>query len=122
MVTPLMRAFLPWLLIFSLLAGLHVRAVTLDHSDMEICSHSPASCCHEGVDLHVPAVPGEHDHECPADHHHDSCCCSHALTLACEFDDACTLMPSKSSLFGMRHQSVKIPNGPFLISEKPPLI
>jgi hypothetical protein len=70
----------------------------------------------------VPAVPSEHDHECPADHHHDSCCCSHALTLVCEFDDACALMPSKSSIFGMRHQSVKIPNGPFLISEKPPLI
>lgn len=118
-----MRMFLTWLMVFGMLAGLNARVLAADAGHLTVCPDSSESCCHDDPGSDAPAAP-LHDGEthCPQDHHHHLCCYLHALPLAAEDEPGCRLADPTSSLTGVRHESTLMPDGPFLSSEKPPLI
>ena len=120
-----MRFLLTWLMVVSALAGLNARSLGTNVILLGDCSH-PAEVCYQ-EDPHAACAPldshgGNHDDCPPGDHHHHSCSCSHALPLTVENNLPCRLGDSGSSLLGARHEGEVPPEGPFLGSEKPPLI
>jgi hypothetical protein len=102
-------------MIFGMLTGLSAQVLAAsDHS-----SHRNAAenCCdgHE----HAPSdcAPDPQD-----SHHHHDCCCAHALPLGIEPQHPCRLGVPQSTRLGFRNEAKIPPEGPFLSSEKPPLI
>jgi hypothetical protein len=121
----LMRLIFTWLMIVCALTGLNARVLGADLSQLVGCSHLAEPCCqddHHGAT--VPADPHGHGDECPPEkHHHHSCgCSSHAMPLSVESDLISRLGIPEPSLLGVRHEGDVPPEGPFLGSEKPPLI
>ena len=119
----LMRLVLTWLMILSALAGLNTRVLSADGSRVDVCSLLAESCCQ--VDPHGATAPEEHHgsgDECPPGHHHHACGCSHAIPLMVENDVVCHSGVPDSFLLVFRHEGEVPPEGPFLGSEKPPLI
>lgn len=117
----LMRQFLTGLMVFCVVAGLGARLLAADIGHVEVCHHAAESCCE--TDHH--GTPDEHHHDgdsCPADHHHHFGCCAHALPLTIDTPWICRLGVPGASLLGVRHEGEIAPEGPFLGSEKPPLI
>lgn len=120
-----MRLLLTWLMVICALAGLNTRGLRADVMNLAVCSHPAESCCQD--DSHAATAPvdspsGGHEPCPPGEHHHHSCNCSHALPLTVENNLPCRLEITASSLAGVRHKGDVLPEGPFLGSEKPPLI
>ncbi|MES2439018.1 MAG: hypothetical protein V4584_08120 [Verrucomicrobiota bacterium] len=116
-----MRSLLTWLMVFSVLAGLNVRVLAADVGCAEACTRS-VTCCDDHHETHAPASHQHDGKDCPMDHHHHHDCCSHTLPLTLDHTLTCRLGIPGSSLLGVRHEGEVPPEGPFLSSEKPPLI
>ncbi len=110
-------------MVFGILAGLNARVLAADAGHVVVCTDSSEQCCQDDHGSDAPATPlqdgGQH---CPPDHHHHLCCYLHALPLAVEEEPGCRLVDPISSITGVRHESAVLPEGPYLSSEKPPLI
>ncbi len=120
-----MRFLLTWLMVVCAMAGLNTRGLGAGVMSLEICSHPAESCCQDDVcaaSAPVDSHGGGHENCPPGDHHHHSCYCSHVLPLTVENDLPSRLGISASSVLGIRHEGEVPPEGPFLGSEKPPLI
>lgn len=103
------------------MAGLAARIIVAETSHPEVCETSTA-CCQTP---HSVVTPNEHQHDgenCPLEHHHHHGCCFHPLPLT--FDSTLTyqLGVPGSALLADRHEGEVTPEGPFIGSEKPPLI
>ena len=120
-----LRNFATWAMIVGVFVAVSLRAVGFEHSQVKIQS----SCCHT-VETCSESDPGnscpdghQHDGEkCPQNHHHHKGCCSSAQPLTVENDHLRQPGIPGSSLLGVRHEGEVPPEGPFLGSEKPPLI
>ena len=120
-----MKLIFTWLMIVCTLAGLNARVLGDDANRLTGCSHLAEPCCQDDHhDATAPEDPHGHGDECPpGDHHHHSCgCTSHAMPLSVESDLISRLGIPEPSLLGVRHEGDVPPEGPFLGSEKPPLI
>lgn len=106
-------------MVLGMLAGLSARVLGPDIGHLTVSSEP---CCHHDHGSGTPAPLDDDKPHCPQDHHHHSCACTHALPLATEDGHGCRLADPTSSLTGVRPESALIPDGPFLGSEKPPLI
>ena len=116
----LMRFFLTWLLVFGVLAGLNLRALSASGSSLTMCAEEISHCC--GNDASQHQGQNHEGHECPLNDHHHHGCCFHVLTLILGTDAEWKFTLSSSSFAGFRHEGEIPPDGPFLGSEKPPLI
>jgi len=117
-----MRQFLTWLMVLGVLAGLNLRAFSADGDHRAVCPEKMDQCCETGGSS-LPA--SSHDHEdgdCPPDHHHHHECCFHVVPLTVDQETESLLRDPASTFLGFRHDGEVPPDGPFLSSEKPPLI
>jgi hypothetical protein len=116
-----MRAMLTWLMMLGLLTGLNIRVIASSIDQSGTCSQTVESCCsHSNKD-----APDGHQHDgqkCPESHHHHKGCCSNVQPLTVENDHLRQPGSPGFSLLGVRHEGEVPPEGPFLSSEKPPLI
>lgn len=121
-VPALMRTLLSWLLVFMAMAGLNAR-VLANPAYEGACSHVHETCC---SDHHDSTESDGHDHDgqkCPPEHHHHhGGCCSHLPAIDLESHVSCRLGVPGESLMSQRPEGEAPPEGPFLSSEKPPLI
>jgi hypothetical protein len=108
------------------LAGLSGRISGVHAAPATSCAQSAETCCE---DIHQAPVPESHHHddgsECPPEHHHhhhQGCCSQPLPPVVLDHDFTCWLGTPQSSLLGIRHEGERTPEGPFLGSEKPPLI
>ncbi len=115
-----MKDFVTWLIIFSVLAGLGVRALAEADKRSCACPEMKSHCC----ESERPPHPS-HDHDggdCPLDSHHHHGCCFYTGALAFGDDAECRLRHPSSSCLGFCHEGEIPPDAPFLGLEKPPLI
>lgn len=109
-----------WLMLCSLLLGLHARLLAQDPCEVMAKAHSNGTCCVE----HEECPPGapDHDHKCPAEHHQHQGICGHATPYA--LDDTLVMWVDRS--FGanpwLRPEGDDTPDGPLLEEDHPPLI
>lgn len=118
-----LRKYVTWVMIVGVFVALSLRAIGLDHLHHEIRSN----CCKSielsldgELDTDLPDDDQQDDKNGPPDHEHGSCCSASPLTIDTSF--ICRLGVPGSSLLGVRHEGEVPPEGPFLASEKPPLI
>jgi hypothetical protein len=117
-----MRNLLTWLMVLGVLAGVNLRGFPADGDHRTVCKEKMEQCC--GSDL-SSLSDSSHDHddrECPPDHHDDHQCCLHGVPLSVDQHAESLLKDPASTFFGFRHEGEVPPDGPFLSSEKPPLI
>lgn len=115
-----MKFILTWLMVFCVLAGLNARALANDAVRSGGCTPSE-TCCDSAQDGGKPADHPDDRDDCPLEHHHHDCC-SQTLPLAVDNTiPGASLVPG-SPLLGLRPEGDVLPEGPFLGSEKPPLI
>ena len=121
-----LKSYSTWLIMVGILVGLSFRvfgAVDLHLAIEKSCDQHVEVCCNDHSD--VPA-PHDHSHEkgndCPLEHHHHHGNCSHVLPLIVDQTFQCRVEIPDSSLLGVRHEGEVPPDGPYLSSEKPPLI
>lgn len=108
-------------MVFWVAMGLGARILAADTSRAAICTESITCCDHP----HDATSPAEHQHDgedCPLEHHHQHGCCSHPLPLTLDSNLIYRLGIPDSLLLAVRHEGEITPEGPFLGSEKPPLI
>lgn len=116
-----MRGVFTWLVVFCIVAGLGARVLAADAGHLELCETSTA-CCHPP---HEAVAPAEHPHDgedCPLEHHHHHGCCFQPVALTLDSALTYRLGVPGSALLADRHKGEVTPEGPFLGSEKPPLI
>jgi len=116
-----MRNLLTWLMVLGVLAGVNLRALSADGDHRTVCPEKVDQCCETGA----AAVSSSHVHddgECPPEHHHEHQCCFHVVPLTVDAHAESLLMDPASTFLGFRHEGEVPPDGPFLSSEKPPLI
>jgi hypothetical protein len=111
----LMKLLLTWILMFGVFAGLNSRVIAVDGTCVA-CFEDGGSSYKE-----TPQKGDPGDNKCPVDHHHNGCCCHVQLVAAAEKAEAKSGQPVLL-LPRDRHESDMAPDGPFLSSEKPPLI
>ncbi|MEO7099819.1 MAG: hypothetical protein ABI162_10695 [Luteolibacter sp.] len=116
-----MRSFLTWLMVFGVLAGLNLRALSADGSCI-VCFVNVENCCKNAPSTSQEKSQDSDSKKSPADHEHHHGCCSHVLPLAAMNESNCKFGIPTSFLLVARHESEVAPDGPFLGSEKPPLI
>lgn len=117
-----MRNFLTWLMVFGVLAGVNLRALSAEGDHRTICKEKVEQCCGNEISS-LPESSHDHDGgDCPPDHHHDHQCCLHVMPLTVDQQAESWLRDPASTFLGFRHQGEVPPDGPFLSSEKPPLI
>jgi hypothetical protein len=120
---PLMRGILAWVMVVCVFAGLNSRITANVCNDPADCGHAVDVCCQGSPHAGQPLGGTHHDgDDCPMDHHHHHSCCSHAFVLGLDPQLPCRFGVSDSARAGFRHQGEAPPDGPFLASEKPPLI
>jgi hypothetical protein len=124
------RGWLPWLLVFGVIAGLCGRVLAMDHVHSEpkmehSCGHDHDHGGHDeegGGDSHghdhghgPDCPPGPHEH-----HHANSCCHTGALTG----DELLryTILPPGGSRVDVAWHSALKPDEPVFALDKPPLI
>jgi hypothetical protein len=119
-----MRIFLTGWIVLCVLAGLNVRLLAAG-AHHAICCEAAATPC-EGD--HSACPPSEHPQEkdgCPGGehhHHHHHACCSHLPPVVAEEMERGALADRGTEWLGIRPECEIAPDGPFLGSEKPPLI
>ncbi|MEO5913904.1 MAG: hypothetical protein ABIS50_06700 [Luteolibacter sp.] len=116
-----MRLLLTSLWVFCVFAGLNARVFAVNCSSTSGCGQAVESCC---GDHQASEAPQENHHDedgCPMEHHHHGFC-SHGLPLGLDFQTPTRLGVPGSALLSFRHEGDFPPDGPFLGSEKPPLI
>ena len=116
-----MRALITWLVVFCVVAGLGARSLAANPGHLEVCETSQ-TCCHSP---HEAEPPAEHQHDgesCPLEHHHHHGCCFQPLPLTLDSAVTYRLGVPESALLADRPEGEVTPEGPFLGSEKPPLI
>lgn len=115
-----MRMLVQWMLLIGFLTGLQTRVLGADPCKVLASMHETGhpGQCHED---HVPCDPA-HDEKCPAEHHHHHNACGHALPMSAELEMVCRLGMPASSLLTVLPESEPIPDGPYLSSDRPPLI
>ena len=119
-----LRSYAKWVMIVGVFVALSLRTSGFNHSHEEIgskCSHSVEICQESELDTDLPDDDQQDDKSCPPDHEHHGCC-NAALPLIGDSNFICRLGVPGSSLLGVRHEGEVPPEGPFLASEKPPLI
>lgn len=117
----LLRLVITWLVVFCVAFGLGARVLAADTSRVAICTESTTCCDHP----HEVKTPAEHQHngeDCPLEHHHHHGCCSHSSPLTLDSTLIYRLGIPVGLLLAIRHEGEITPEGPFLSSEKPPLI
>jgi hypothetical protein len=116
-----MRVAVTWLMVFCVVAGLGARIFAADTSRSAVCAES-TSCCDHSQSAKAPAEHQHQGEDCPLEHHHHHGCCSHPLPLTLDTALIYRLGIPSGSLLAIRHEGEITPEGPFLGSEKPPLI
>jgi hypothetical protein len=116
-----MKFILTWLMVFCVLAGLNAR-VLADHAVRSGGCSPSETCCESTQDGEKPADHQDDGDDCPLEHHHHHDCCSQTLPLAVDNTIPGASHVPGSSLLGLRPEGDVPPEGPFLGSEKPPLI
>ena len=119
-----LRSYAKWVMIVGVFVALSLRAIGFDHSHEVIgskCSHSVEKCQESQLDTNLSDDDEQDEKSCPPDHEHHGCCTT-ALPLIADHSFTCRLGIPGSSLLGVRHDGEVPPEGPFLASEKPPLI
>ncbi|MFT3991874.1 MAG: hypothetical protein QM680_10745 [Luteolibacter sp.] len=106
-----MRFFLLALMLLGLLTGGSVRAA-------ECTDNIPATDCCQSHGDHK----GHPEDQCPEGHHHHQACCHTAPSFFAEENHELSLPLTGYRELSFRPQSDRVPEGPFLNSEKPPLI
>jgi hypothetical protein len=97
-------------------------SVDLHESNQSNCVQPVEACCQDHSN---PPSPQDHQHDgkdCPLEHHHHHGYCSHGLPLTVDQNLQYRFGFPDSSLLGVRHDGEVPPDGPYLSSEKPPLI
>jgi len=114
------QTFVKWLVLCSLLLGLHARLFAQDPCAVNTMLHGDGKCHVEHREC-PPGDPG-HDGHCPAEHHHHQGICGHATPYAAGEAPAVRLgLPCSSSLW-LRHEGDEVPEGPCLEVDVPPVI
>jgi hypothetical protein len=128
------RGWLPWLLVFGVIAGLWGRVLAVDHVHFESKGQKHAhECCghhhHDDGDDQAPADDSsdssgdQHGPDCPPyphEHHTHSCCHNAPLTGAdLASPGLLTLAVSRTAVDWQR---VTRPDEPVFALDKPPLI
>jgi len=108
-----MRFFLLALMLLGLLTGGTVRAGNCG----EACEPPASDCCQDHG-----SKKGHPEDQCPEGHHHHSLCCHVSPAVSTEDEEHISLAARDPDAALCRPQSEMIPEGPFLSSEKPPLI
>ena len=119
-----LRRYAKWVMIVGVFVALSLRAIGFDHSHEDLgskCNHSVKMCQESQLDTDLSDDDPQDDKNCPPDHEHHGCCTA-ALPLTLDSNSICRLGVPGSSLLGVRHEGEVPPEGPFLASEKPPLI
>lgn len=119
-----LRSYAKWVMIVGVFVALSLRAIGLDHLHHQIssnCCQSVEMSLDDQLDTDSPDDDQQDDKNCPTDHEHHGCC-STGLPLIVDNSFICRLGVPGSSLLGVRHEGEVPPEGPFLASEKPPLI
>jgi len=100
---------------FGVFAGLNSPVIAVDGTCV--------ACFEDGVPCYkeTPQLGDRGDNKCPVDHHHNRCCCHVQPMAVAEKAEA---KPGQPVLLlpRNRHESEVALDGPFLSSEKPPLI
>ena len=117
----LMRNFLTVLLAFCVFAGLNARVLAVTCTSASECGKVTESCCQDDNALGSPADEHHDGGDCPMEHHHHGLC-SHGLPLGVDIQTPARLTLPGSLKLSFRHEGDMPPDGPFLGSEKPPLI
>ena len=78
------------------------------------------NCCRNNFDASQQNSQNRGEKKCPANHHHCKCC-THVMSELTEKDDS-SVGNASNSVPRCRHENEVPPDGPFLSSEKPPLI
>jgi hypothetical protein len=103
------------------ISGLQIRVWAIDAHEMDQHEHAHSDPCHGHE---VPSdCDSSHDEDCPEGHHHhgDSCFCG-SNPLVSVRDSDFRLIGGISHLLRIKHEREPIPEGPYLSSDRPPLI
>lgn len=109
-------------MVLGVFAGVNLRAYPANGDHGTVCAEKVDECC--GNDASSLAT-SSHDHDdgdCPPNHHHDHQCCLHVVPLSIDQEAVSLLQDPASTFLGFSHEGEVPPDGPFLSSEKPPLI
>lgn len=118
-----MRLWLTWLLALGVFAGLHARVLASDPCETLARSHH--HCHGEENDSHpCHEEPGDSDHDkqCPAEHHHHHGCVCPVMPLIPNSEPQVRLGCHSSRLGRCVEERQRIPEGPVLGMDKPPLV
>ena len=119
----MIRVLTIWLAVSCVIAGLHSRALGAQANHANSCHRLVETCC-DGSDQVVLLEQDHHEgEECPTDHHHHSRdCCVHGMILGVEHILAARVAEISGTLLRIQQHGEVPDDGPFLGSEKPPLI
>jgi hypothetical protein len=114
-----MKILTSCLIVVAVLLGLQVRVLADDPCEVLAVMTED---CHSGHD-HSNDAPCDspHDKNCPSDHHKSGACC-HILPLVSDNQAVCRLASPASYRLRVRPECALIPEGPYLSSDRPPLI
>lgn len=116
-----MRFIFTMLMVFCVFAGLNARVFAVSCSSAGECGKVTEPCCQDEPGG-ANAPEDHHDGgDCPMEHHHHGFC-AHGLPLGVDFQAPAMLPAPGSALLSFLHEGDLAPEGPFLGSEKPPLI
>lgn len=104
----------------AVLVGLQVRVLADDPCEVLTAMHQSDPCEHHHEDN--PPCDPSHGEKCPAEHHHHCGALCHVMPLVSENDYACRLPLPVSSRLRVIPESDMIPDGPYLSSDRPPII
>jgi hypothetical protein len=117
-----MRLILQLLVTLLVFTGLPSHAWALDTHDIHDHQHTDLHDhpCHD----HEAPTPcdSSQDAPCPLDHHHHNGCCCSGFHFIDARDSALCLIANLSQLVPICHKREVIPEGPYLSSDRPPLI
>jgi hypothetical protein len=123
----IVRGWLPWLLVFGVIAGLWGRVLAVDHVHVVLKGHGH-ECCehhHHDGDDQAPTDDGgdQHGPDCPPypHEHHTHACCNHAPLAGGELAGPGLLEPVGSRMT-VDWQRASRPEEPVFALDKPPLI
>lgn len=109
-----------FILVLTVFIGLQARVLAKDPCEVMVSMHQGDHCDHH----HEESLPCDPSHEknCPAEHHHHCGIVCHVSPLVSENDFAGRLAEPTSIRLRLRSESELIPEGPYLSSDRPPII